>query len=89
MKKKSKLEKMLKFPCLFTYKVIGLAQPELVDKIIKIIQRKLPGDYIPQIRSSNKGNYLSISITICARTFEEIESLYYDLGNINTVRMVL
>ena len=87
--KKNKLEKMLKFPCLFTYKVIGLAKPELVDQIVKIIQCKLPGDYIPQIKSSNKGNYLSISITICAKNFEEIESLYQELSNINIVRMVL
>ncbi|ANF17196.1 hypothetical protein XW81_02230 [Buchnera aphidicola (Schlechtendalia chinensis)] len=86
---KNKLEKMLKFPCLFTYKVIGLAQPELIDRIIKVIQCKLPGDYIPQIKSSNKGNYLSISITICANNFKQIESLYHELNNINIVRMVL
>ncbi|XBC37582.1 MAG: DUF493 family protein YbeD [Buchnera aphidicola (Meitanaphis microgallis)] len=86
---KNKLEKMLKFPCSFTYKVIGLAQPELIDQIIRVIQCKLPGDYIPQIKSSNKGNYLSISITIVANNFEQIESLYHELSDINIVRMVL
>lgn len=86
---KNKLEKMLQFPCLFTYKVIGLAQPELIDQIVKVIQCKLPGDYTPQIKSSNKGNYLSVSITIFASSFEQIESLYHELSNINIVRMVL
>lgn len=86
---KNKLEKMLNFPCLFTYKIIGLAQPELIDQIIKVIQYKLPGDYIPHIKSSNKGNYLSVSITIYANNFEEIEYLYHKLSNINIVRMVL
>ncbi|WP_343192076.1 DUF493 family protein YbeD [Buchnera aphidicola (Formosaphis micheliae)] len=86
---KTKLEKMLKFPCSFTYKVIGLAQPELVDKIVKVIQLRLPGDYAPNIKSSNKGNYLSISITVFAKNFSEIEILYHELSKINLVRMVL
>ncbi|CAL4324770.1 DUF493 family protein YbeD [Buchnera aphidicola] len=86
---KTKLEKMLKFPCSFTYKIIGLAKPELIDKIVQVIQFRLPGDYIPQIKSSNKGNYLSISISICAKNFSQIETLYRELSQINIVRMVL
>jgi len=86
---KTKLREMLKFPCFFTYKIIGLAKPELIDKIIKVIQIQIPGDYIPQIKSSNKGNYLSVSITICAQNFQQIETLYHDISKINIVRMVL
>ncbi|HMI76905.1 MAG TPA: DUF493 family protein YbeD [Buchnera sp. (in: enterobacteria)] len=84
-----KLEKTLKFPCAFTYKIIGLAKPELIDKVIRVIQFYLPGDYIPQVKSSNKGNYLSVSITIFAQNFTQIQNLYYELSNINLVRMVL
>ncbi|WP_343126474.1 DUF493 family protein YbeD [Buchnera aphidicola] len=83
------LEKMLKFPCTFTYKVIGLSQPELTNNIIKVIQIHIPGDYIPQIKSSNKGTYLSISVTICAKNFQQIENLYNELSKIHLVRMVL
>ncbi|ABJ90764.1 DUF493 family protein YbeD [Buchnera aphidicola] len=85
----NKLKKMLKFPCTFTYKVIGLAQPELTNNIIKIIQNHIPGDYAPQIKSSNKGTYLSISITICAKNFKQIKNLYNELSKIHLVRMVL
>lgn len=83
------LKKTLKFPCAFTYKIIGLAKPELIDKVIRVIQCHLPGDYIPNVKSSNKGNYLSVSITIFAKNFSQIKDLYYELSNINLVRMVL
>lgn len=86
---KNKLEELLKFPCSFTYKVIGIARPELIDQLVKVIQLRIPGDYIPQIKSSNKGTYISVSITVFARNFEQIENLYYDISKINMVRMVL
>ncbi|CAL4043737.1 UPF0250 protein YbeD [Buchnera aphidicola (Anoecia corni)] len=86
---KTKLEESLKFPCFFTYKVIGIAKPELIDNVIKVIQLRIPGDYIPIIKSSSKGNYLSISITIYANDFTQIENLYNDINKINIVRMVL
>ncbi|QIQ41488.1 MAG: DUF493 family protein [Buchnera aphidicola (Aphis urticata)] len=86
---KTKLREMLKFPCFFTYKIIGLAKPELIDQIIKVIQIQIPGDYTPQVKSSNRGNYISISITIYAKNFKQIERLYHDISQINMVRMVL
>ncbi|QCI18443.1 DUF493 family protein [Buchnera aphidicola (Aphis nasturtii)] len=86
---KTKLREMLKFPCFFTYKIIGLAKPELIDQVIKVIQIQIPGDYTPQVKSSNRGNYISISITICAKNFKQIERLYHDISQINMVRMVL
>lgn len=83
------MEKILKFPCSFTYKVIGISQPELTNNIIKIIQLHIPGDYIPKIKSSSKGTYLSISVTIFAKNFEQIKRLYHELSKIHLVRMVL
>ncbi|AWH90324.1 hypothetical protein DD681_00600 [Buchnera aphidicola (Melanaphis sacchari)] len=85
----TKLREILKFPCFFTYKIIGLANPELLDQIIKVIQIQIPGDYIPQVKSSNKGNYISISITVHAENFAQIENLYYNISKINAVRIVL
>ncbi|CAL4324316.1 UPF0250 protein YbeD [Buchnera aphidicola (Thelaxes suberi)] len=86
---KSKLEKLLNFPCSFTYKVIGFSNPELIDNVIKIVQIHIPGDYVPQIKSSNKGKFISISVTVFATTFSQIENLYIELSKINTVRIVL
>ncbi|WP_075434085.1 DUF493 family protein YbeD [Buchnera aphidicola] len=83
-----KFTTLLKFPCTFTYKVIGLSQPELTNNIVKIIQHHVPGDYAPQIKPSNEGIYLSISITIFAKNFKQIEKLYKELIKIHLVKMV-
>jgi len=89
MEKQAKLKDLLKFPCQFTYKVMGYAKPELTDLVLAVIQRHAPGDYSPKIKPSAKGNYQSVSVTITAKNIEQIETLYKELGEIDIVRMVL
>lgn len=86
---KTNLKELLEFPTSFTYKVMGLAQPELVDQVVEVVQRHAPGDYSPDIKPSSKGNYHSVSITITATHIEQVETLYDELGKIEIVRMVL
>ena len=86
---KTKLHELLEFPTPFTYKVMGLAQPELVDLVVEVIQRHAPGDYTPEVKPSSKGNYHSVSVTINATHIEQVETLYDELGKIDIVRMVL
>ncbi|MGK2946570.1 MAG: DUF493 family protein YbeD [Candidatus Malihini olakiniferum] len=86
---KTKLNKLLMFPCTFTYKVIGFAQPGLVDHIVEVVQYHAPGNYSPLVKTSSKGNYYSISITITAAHIEQVEILYEKLGDIDIVRIVL
>ncbi|MEA9444732.1 DUF493 family protein YbeD [Candidatus Fukatsuia symbiotica] len=86
---KTKLDKLLEFPCSFTYKVMGFADPQLVDQALAVVQRHVPGDYMPEVKSSSKGSYHSVSITITATCTEQIETLYHELGKLPLVRMVL
>ncbi|MEA1064405.1 DUF493 family protein YbeD [Apirhabdus apintestini] len=86
---KTNLKDLLEFPCSFTYKVMGLAEPELVDRVIEVVQRHAPGDYSPEVKPSAKGNYHSVSITINATHIEQVEKLYEELGDIEIVRLVL
>ncbi|RJX71680.1 DUF493 family protein [Vibrio sinensis] len=85
----AKLKDLLEFPCTFTYKVMGYAKPELPEKVLTVIQRHAPGDYIPKITPSAKGNYHAVSVTITATSIEQVETLYKELGDIDIVRMVL
>jgi putative lipoic acid-binding regulatory protein len=39
---KTKLNELLEFPTPFTYKVMGLAKPELVDQVVEVVQRHAP-----------------------------------------------
>lgn len=86
---KTRLNELLEFPTSFTYKVMGLARPELVSQVLEVVQRHAPGDYSPSVKASSKGNYHSVSITITATHIEQVETLYQELGNIEIVRMVL
>ncbi|NLS43252.1 DUF493 family protein [BEV proteobacterium] len=86
---KTNLNELLEFPCLFTYRVMGHAQPELVDRVVEVVQRHAPGDYSPQVKPSSKDNYHSVSITITATHIEQVETLYEELGAIDIVRVVL
>lgn len=86
---KTKLHELLEFPCDFPYKVMGLAQPDLQDKVLEVVQKHIPGDYAPTIKPSSKGNYHSVSIMVRADNIEQIETLYKELAEIDIVRMVL
>ncbi|WP_392431923.1 DUF493 family protein YbeD [Yersinia sp. HM-2024] len=86
---KTKLNELLEFPCPFTYKVMGIAEPQLVNQVVEVVQRHAPGDYTPEIKPSSKGNYHSVSITITATHIDQVETLYEELGNLELVRMVL
>jgi len=85
----AKLKDLLEFPCSFTYKVMGHAEPELTEKVLEVIQRHAPGDYNPTLKPSAKGNYHSVSVNINATSIEQVETLYKELGEIDIVRMVL
>ncbi|HGJ5857708.1 DUF493 family protein YbeD [Arsenophonus nasoniae] len=86
---KTRLHELLEFPCSFTYKVMGVAKPELTYQIIEVVQRHVPGDYVPSVKPSSKGNFHSVSITITATNIEQIEKLYEELAKLELVRMVL
>lgn len=86
---KTKLNELLEFPTPFTYKVMGAAEPELVEDVMTVIQRHAPGEYAPLVRPSSKGNYHSVSVTITATHIEQVENLYTELGELERVRMVL
>lgn len=86
---KTKLNELLEFPTPFTFKIMGDADPDLVNEVISVIQKYAPGDYVPNIKPSSKGNYYSISVTIEAKNVQQIENLYEALSKINNVRMVL
>lgn len=85
----AKLKDLLEFPCHFSYKVMGYAQPELTDLVLEVIQRHAPGTYNPTLKPSAKGTYHAVSVTITATSIEQVETLYKELGDIEIVRMVL
>ena len=71
----------LKFPCEFPIKAMGRATPELEMAVLEIMHRHVPdlGEGAVRTRKSRKGNYLSITVTITARSREQLDAIYMDL----------
>ena len=86
---KTKFDEYLEFPCSFSFKVMGVAQADLADKVVSVVQQHAPGDYHPTVRPSSKGNYYSVAINVTVTSKEHIETLYKALGAIEEVRYVL
>lgn len=86
---KTHFDELLDFPTVLNFKVMGIACDELPDLIITELQKHSPGDYIPKIKPSSKGNYHSVSIAITVTSKDHIETIYKTLNAIEQVRYVL
>ncbi|SFB92271.1 DUF493 family protein YbeD [Pseudoalteromonas denitrificans] len=87
--KDTKFDELLEFPCPFTFRIMGLANTNLTDQILVVMQQYAPGDYAPKSKPSSKGTYESVSLVATVTSKEHIEQLYTELGNIEDVRYVL
>ena len=87
--KDTKFDELLDFPCQQTFKVMGLAQEDLTEQIIEVLQRIAPGDFAPKTKPSAKGNYMSVSVSVTVTSKEHMELVYNELGQIDIVRVVL
>lgn len=88
-KMKTHFDELLDFPTVLNFKVMGIACDELPDLIVGEIQKHTPGDYVPKLRPSSKGNYVSVSVAVTVTSKEHIEQIYNTLNAIEEVRYVL
>ena len=74
-------ESPLKFPCEFPIKAMGRATPELEIAVLEIMNRHVPdlGEGSVKTRESRNGNYISITVTIQARSRDQLDAIYMEL----------
>lgn len=84
-----KLKELIEFPAAMTFKVAGINREYLAQDLIAVVQKYLPGDYIPKEKRSSKGTYNSVSIDVIAQNFEQVETLYKELAKVEGVKMVI
>ncbi|WP_413701301.1 DUF493 family protein YbeD [Psychromonas sp. KJ10-10] len=82
-------DELLDFPCVFAFKVMGIAGPTLMEDILSVIQKHAPGDYAPTVKPSSKGTYQSISIPVTVDSKALIETIYTELNKLESVRYIL
>lgn len=88
--KNTRFDEFLEFPCMFGFKVLGIADEALVDQVMAVIQQHTDANnYSPKVKPSSKGNYHSVSISVTVTSKAHIERLYTELGKLELVRYVL
>jgi hypothetical protein len=82
---------LLRFPCEFPMKVMGRRSDGFAQLVAEIVQRHA-ADFRPEtmeMRSSKNARYLSLTVTINARSREQLDALYSELSKHPLVMMVL
>ena len=84
-------ESLLTFPCVFPMKVMGRREDGFAQHVLEIVLRHAP-DYhsdTMEMRSSKNGRYLSLTVTLNAKSREQLDALYSELSRHPLVLMVL
>ena len=89
--KKSDQDPIMKFPCQFPIKVMGMASDDFDTTVVEIIKKhvtKLPKDAVKS-RLSQEGNYVAVTVTIEAESRQQLDNIYLDLTEHKKVLMAL
>ncbi len=89
--KRNTNETLLKFPCDFPIKVMGLATKEFEEAVFEICKKhysELTED-MTSFRKSADGKYLSITVNIHATSKSQLDNIYLDLTSSKHVLMAL
>jgi len=84
-------KKLLRFPCIFPLKVMGLASAEFEGAVIQIVRAHAPdlGEGAVKIKHSKENKYESLTITILAQDQAQLDAIYHDLAACEHVIMTL
>ena len=84
-------ETLLKFPCEFPVKAMGLSCDEFEVAVIEIINRHVKdlGEGALSLRPSKNGKYTAITITITAHSKQQLDAIYMDLTACEHVSIAL
>lgn len=71
----------LQFPCPFPIKAMGLATATFDALVVGIVRRHTPdiAEAAVAVRPSAAGKYLAVTVTIEARSREQLDAIYHDL----------
>ena len=82
---------IMKFPCQFPIKVMGKVSDDFDIVVGNIVRKHAPELSKNAVKSklSNAGNYIAVTITIEAKSREQLDDIYLDLTNNDKVLMAL
>jgi len=84
-------ESLLTFPCVFPLKVMGRREDGFAQMVCEVVKRHA-SDFHPgtlEMRTSKNGRYLSLTVTLNAKSKDQLDALYSELSKHPMVLMVL
>jgi len=84
-------ESFIEFPCRFPIKVMGRDESEFQAHVLQIISSHVD-DIAPEdvaVRSSSNGKFLSVTVTIEAKSQEQLDRIYRNLTSSERILYVL
>ncbi len=85
------LDSVISYPLEFPIKVMGLNQPGFLPAMTAVFRKHAP-DFDPSTivsRPSREGKYVSLTMSIMARSREQLDALYRELSDHPMVTMAL
>ena len=84
-------ESVFNFPCQFPIKILGLKSKGFDAIVLEIVGRHTPDIKLSSInnRVSKGGKYISITVTITARSQNQLDKIYQELSDCQEVLMAL
>ena len=82
---------IMKFPCEFPIKVMGIASDDFDIIVTNIIKKRISNlsESAVKSRYSQEGNYVSVTVTIEAESRQQLDDIYFDLTEHKKVIMAL
>jgi len=83
-------ETIIEFPTEFPIKAMGRDTPEFKNTVIELITVHAEFDQQAnvKIQSSNKGNFISVTVTFTAESQDQLDKIYQSLHDHDLVLMV-
>lgn len=84
-------ESPLQFPCEFPIKAMGKNDCDLDMVVVEIVRRHVPdlAEGAVKSRPSAQGRYVSVTVVVNATSREQLDAIYQDLVDCESVIMAL
>ncbi len=75
-------QELFGFPCAFPIKAVGANTSGFEALVVEIVRRHVPdlGEGAVRTRASREGRWLSVTVTVTARSRAQLDAIYRDLS---------
>ena len=90
MSEKCDPQDLMEFPCLYTFKAVGVSGDEFAEGILAAAREhcEVASDAV-HIRPSGKGSYQSVSVFVRLENYRQLTAIYAAMKEVPGLKMLL